>query len=118
LDSSTLDYFPWFVNLPKKSMNLKTPCSVHIVAVINHSTKDTHLWIVSSLWKEGPNVILTIFYYEIKDYLASLQNSRPIELHIQEDNCFRENKNVFLIGFMDMLIKYGKYKKSSLILIN
>lgn len=54
-------------------------------------------------WKKDPNLIITVMWMQIVEHLTTT-TSRPSILWLQLDNCFRENKNNFLYGFLTWLL--------------
>ncbi|XP_078368507.1 uncharacterized protein LOC144652327 [Oculina patagonica] len=52
------------------------------------------------------NALLSTFRHIIK-----LKGSQPPVLYLQLDNCYRDCKNIHILGFCALLVKAGVFKK-------
>lgn len=79
--------------------------SVNAVGCINHSSGLRDYMFYLGTYKKNPNLILTVLYLHlIKQFENGLH--APV-LWLQLDNCFKENKNRWMLGFCCWLIKIG-----------
>src|ERR1700728_3004068 len=61
-------------------------------------------------YKKNPNLILTCFYlYILKHFQYSA--SHPPILWLQSDNCFKENKNRWMLAFSTWLVHLGWFQE-------
>lgn len=79
----------------------------HVTGVIVHGRRsfafvDLHLWPHDS--NLSSNILLQVLLQ---------QSNLPSTLYLQLDNCFRENKNQFLFGFLGVLIRQEIFKEVS-----
>jgi hypothetical protein len=58
------------------------------------------------LWPHDSNLTINIIVH----VLLNLQQLPPV-LYLQLDNCYRENKNQFLFGFLALLIHHKVFKE-------
>ena len=58
----------------------------------------------------GSDTVMTILLKVLRDY----EDPLPPVLKLHMDNCFRENKNRFVLGLCHLLVHYGVFKKVSL----
>ena len=54
-------------------------------------------------FENGSNMIVTIVYHLLEDFLKD-HGKLPKKLHLNLDNCWRENKNRFLFSFLEALL--------------
>ncbi len=74
--------------------------------VLNHGLNEFHLYTsVNGHFSGDPNYIATIIMAHLK-YLREKGNLPP-RLHIQLDNCGRENKNCFILAFICFIVQQG-----------
>ena len=76
---------------------------VHAVGCSNYSSGKSSYMYYLPQWKKDPNLIITVMWMQIVEHLSNTP-SRPSVLWLQLDNCYRENKNNFLFGFLAWLL--------------
>lgn len=59
-------------------------------------------------WPHDPNLTLTIIILLLAD-----MGELPPTLYLRLDNCARENKNRYMLGFCSLLVDIGVFKKVS-----
>ena len=74
----------------------------HLVGVISHGNQKVFTYTITERWPHGSNLTIEI----LQRTLTMLeQDSRlPPVLYLQMDNCSRENKNQFVLGFLCWLV--------------
>jgi hypothetical protein len=85
-----------------KSTGMLPKLPVHAVGVINHSQQLRDYSFFLSDYKKNPNLILTILFLHIQNHIE--HNGHPPILWLQLDNCFKENKNRWMLAFAFWLI--------------
>ena len=92
----------------RKSKETSQPAKLrcHLTAVLDHG-KATLAYLDIFQWPHDSN-------YTINTLLSALERREklPDVLHLQMDNCWRENKNQFVISFLALLILLGVFKKA------
>ena len=99
-------------NLPHLARKNKSACNMwvlrtHITGAIVHGRR-SFAFIDEHLWPHDSNLSMNI----LLSILSQLENLPPT-LFIQLDNCFRENKNRFVFGFLAMLVHHKVFKEVS-----
>ena len=103
MDHSKL-LLPRFMRKSKETSQLaKLRC--HLTAILDHG-KATLAYLDMFQWPHDSN-------YTINTLLSTLERREklPDVLYLQMDNCWRENKNQFVISFLALLILLGVFKK-------
>jgi hypothetical protein len=59
-------------------------------------------------WPHDANLIANIMLL-----IFNQEKPLPPVLYLQLDNCFRENKNKYMLGFCSLLVEFGIFKKVS-----
>ena len=65
------------------------------------------------IFENGSNMIITIIYKLLEEYVSDHQ-SLPRKLHLNLDNCWKENKNRFLFSFLASLVHLNVFEEVSL----
>lgn len=86
-------------------MVLKT----HITGAIMHGQSNS-FYIDLNQWPHDPNMTITC----LLNSLCRGRRSFPPKLYIQCDNCGRENKNKYVLGFLAYLCVAGYVKEASI----
>ena len=99
---------PRFLTNSKQFANFqKLAC--HITGAIitsgHYPKKEKQFFFVNhNQFEQGSNMIVTIVYHLLLDFLLEFKRF-PKKLHLNTDNCARENKNRFMFAFCDALVK-------------
>ena len=97
------------VPITKKSANLEK-LTVNAVGTINHSSLERDYMFFLDEYKKNPNLILTCFYLHILKHFQYSASHPPI-LWLQSDNCFKENKNQWMLAFSTWLVHLGWFQE-------
>jgi hypothetical protein len=100
---------PSIVSVTKESANLPKMC-VSAVGTINHSTSTWDYLFFLDQYSKNPNLILTCFYLHILDHFRK-NPAHPSILWLQADNCFKENKNRWMLAFTSWLVHLGWFNE-------
>ena len=82
--------------------NIKT----HLTGVLVHGVQDAWGFLDCDQWPHASNLTINVLI----NILSMYENLPPI-LYIQLDNCYRENKNKYVIGFCCLLVELGVFEK-------
>ena len=80
----------------------------HVTGALVHGKKD-HFYVDLLQWPHGPNLSISSLAKAICDSRTCL----PPKLYVQCDNCGRENKNKYVIGFLGYLCLAGYVQEVS-----
>lgn len=110
MDGSTDVVLPFRVPAPSAWKDLQLyKLGVH--GVINHGLKKRFLFLHQGQFGCGPDFAISVLHIHLmmmlQDYAGS---SRPHVLYLQLDNCSRENKNKYLIGYCHWLVSNKVFK--------
>ena len=72
--------------------------------------KKAYIFSDSYQWPHDVNLTITVMLH-----LLHTMEVLPPTLYIRLDNCFRENKNQFMLGFCSLLVDIGVFKKVHLL---
>lgn len=94
-----------------KSTSSLTRLRTHLTGAIVH-TQSPHGKLLYAFydmmqWPHDSNLTLEV----LSSILVSLRDRLPPTLYLQLDNCGRENKNKFFLGFCALLVAKGVFKK-------
>ena len=102
-------------NLPaaKSFQDLVRP-ALHCIGVLAHGFQERY-WLSDSDLKKDPATQCEVLSRVIDDILQAchLKASRPRHLHMQGDNCFREQRNQWLLFFGIWLVTLGLFESVS-----
>ena len=92
-------------DLPHFTRKNKSACNMwvlrtHVTGAIVHG-KRSFAFIDVHLWPHDSNLTINI----LLQLLLQLKELPPV-LYLQLDNCYRENKNQFLFGFLALLVHH------------
>lgn len=100
---------PHYIPVPKISTNA-TAMKFHCYGIINHSVNKRYINIIPALYAQGPNMICSILLDHIMHTLSFAKDSqRSRNLTIQVDNCWKENKNKWVLAFAALLVHWKIY---------
>lgn len=108
VDGSSHKEFPWKKQLPK-SFDNKKRLKVGCIGLWNHGRKQRELYWQLPIWPPDSNTIISIIWHHICE--VSKQEPLPPTLYVQLDNCYRENKNVYILSFLEWMVQLGIFKK-------
>ncbi|XP_062566153.1 uncharacterized protein LOC134228510, partial [Saccostrea cucullata] len=102
---------PHFLGRRSNDLDVANLLSTHIQGVINHGLEKFTKYLDINEYAHDSNMVINTILKEL--YGASLQmgNFLPPTLYIQADNCFRENKNRYTLGFCELLIWKNIFKE-------
>ena len=104
---------PHFTVKDKSTANLWT-LRTHITGALTHSTapfgKSSHIFINTADVPSDSNLTLNVLMYTLESYVHQF-NRLPEVLYLQFDNCWRENKNQYVLMFAWLLVEMGIVKK-------
>ena len=69
-----------------------------------------YLYTMSDKWEHGSNQTIELLQRTLLD-IESKKKQLPPVLFLQADNCWRENKNRFVMGYLSWLIKRGIFRE-------
>lgn len=83
---------------------------VKLIGILEHSTENKlRLLTMTGDHKTGANHIVEAVHRYLMD--RSLSGSPPPKLYVQVDNCTRENKNRFFLGYIECLVRWHLFKE-------
>jgi|ERR1700722_8826531 len=100
---------PHIIPVTKETANLPK-ISINAVGTINHSAATRDYMFFLEQYKKDSNLMLTCFYLHILEHFDVTGKHPPI-LWLQADNCFKENKNRWMMGFCYWLVHIGWFKE-------
>ena len=99
-------------DLPHFTRKTKSACNMwvlrtHITGAIVHGRR-SFAFIDVHLWPHDSNLTINI----LLNILMQLSDDNlPPVLYLQLDNCYRENKNQFVFGFLALLVQLKVFKE-------
>lgn len=104
-------------NVPRSSTNAKEikavePYPFSIVGVMVHGF-EYRSYVVKPTWKHDTNLTIHLLMKTLVRVLETTGRLPPI-LYLQMDNCWRENKNQYLMTFLSLLLKLKVFVKIKL----
>ena len=74
----------------------------------------THVYTVYDNFEHGSNLTIECLQRTFKAIEKKNNGKLPPHLFLQMDNCFRENKNVYVLGYLSWLVERGVFEKVEL----
>jgi len=104
-------------NVPRSSTNAKEikavePYPFSVVGVMVHGF-EYRSYLVKPTWKHDTNLTIHLLMKTLVRVLETTGRIPPI-LYLQMDNCWRENKNQYMMTFLSLLIKLKVFVKIKL----
>lgn len=100
--------FPWILNGPRALVGHSIP--ILLYGTLCHTFNDNkQLYYSPPFYTHEPNYVITVLAYRIITILAQNPTFDPVKLYLQVDNTSRENKNVYIIFFLAVLILLGYF---------
>jgi hypothetical protein len=100
---------PHVIPVTKESGGLPK-LAVSAVGTINHSAQKRDYMFFLDEYRKNPNLILSAFYIHILEHFSATGKHPPI-LWLQSDNCFKENKNRWMMAFCCWLVHIGWFNE-------
>ena len=102
-------------DLPHLIRKNKTACNMwvlrtHITGALIHGRR-SYAFVDVHMWPHDSNLTMNILLSILLD--QSKEDGLPSTLFLQLDNCFRENKNQFVFGFLALLVQKKIFKEVS-----
>ena len=122
IDGAAQDKFaiPFFIERTKSSSS-GVPLMSGIVGVLNHGARKqpggAYVFTVPPNQESGSNVFVSCIHWTLhheQRRLKQLGLPLPEKLHVQVDNCSRENKNRFSHGYVEVLVAHGVFKQATI----
>ena len=82
---------------------------IHVLGLIDHSHSQKKLHLHLDHYHQDPNSVITALYCHVMELFNS--NRRAPTLYLQTDNCFKENKNKYMLAFLKLLIRHRIYQQ-------
>ena len=116
--SIILDYtekfkLPQYVPFPKSWVRSFRP-EVECAGLINHGLQKRELVFHWPSYPHNANLLLSILWHHMYRMLLLEQHAHPQELFLQADNCWRENKNRWVLAFCSWMVMIGLFRKVTL----
>ena len=98
---------------PDKALEKHLPLKVHITGVMIHGMDRTEPMVFTwyDRFPASSNVICTVLWETLSKLSENGTKSFPPVLNLHLDNCWRENKNKYVFGFLKALVTLGYFKK-------
>ncbi|XP_074653607.1 uncharacterized protein LOC141907763 [Tubulanus polymorphus] len=94
---------PHFVGPRSKEMSAAEVLKTHVTGVISHGHNFRKCYVDVLQYKHDSNLTINIL---VKTLWKLSQNGRlPRTLYVQADNCSRENKNKYVLAFLELLVR-------------
>ncbi len=101
------------VVLPKAWMHYGNRLTMVLGGLIDHS-HGKHLYLhPQPFWPKDANLVISTLFHHIHSHIIDnlTPDSCPSVLYLQADNCAAENKNVFMLSFLSLLISLDVFKE-------
>ena len=82
------------------AIKLQTRYPMLIRSIIDHGQSKNIYYYPSHQFGKGPNMIISMLHNHLHRNYFSQPGSQPRTLFLQADNCARENKNRYLMGYL------------------
>jgi hypothetical protein len=103
MDQNKTD-LPHFIRKSKTASNMWV-LRTHVTGAIVHGRR-SYAFIDVHLWPHDSNLTINVLQNIILN-----EKELPPTLYLQLDNCYRENKNQFLFGYLALLVHYKIIKE-------
>ncbi|XP_062609674.1 uncharacterized protein LOC134271502 [Saccostrea cucullata] len=94
---------PHFKGRQSKEFAATRQLNVHVTGVLSHSRNKKILYTDFHQYKHDSNLTLNILLKVLWNH--SKGKPLPPVLYLQADNCFRENKNKYVLSFLELLVR-------------
>ncbi|XP_053401089.1 uncharacterized protein LOC123558034 [Mercenaria mercenaria] len=96
---------PHFKGRLPKSINAADLLKTHITGVISHGHGGFHTFTDFSQYPHDPNLTINVILMMLGRTAQQNDGVLPPVLYIQADNCARENKNRYVLAFLQLLVE-------------
>eukprot|EP00058_Branchiostoma_floridae_P005491 XP_002590979.1 hypothetical protein BRAFLDRAFT_69470 [Branchiostoma floridae] len=105
-------YLPHFVGDKSKDLSTADQMKVHVSGIISHGHGLRSTYVDFFEYSHDSNLTLNLLLKLLGK--LSTRNPLPPILFIQADNCYRENKNKYMLAFLDMLVHMRIFREIQL----
>ena len=109
-------YLPRYLELSKDQVQKeRLPSKISGCTIYNgwyEENRKVLFYINHDIFENGSNMIITIVYLLIQEFLKD-HNKLPRKLHLNMDNCWKENKNRFVFSFLASLLELKIFEEIS-----
>jgi hypothetical protein len=99
-----------FVFPPPSHVKNATHFTIHPFGVIDNGTGCRQLYLHHGQFGHGPNLVISILHQHLYRTYSNMPLI-PSQLYLQMDNCWRENKNLYVLGYLGLLLHYSLFEK-------
>ncbi len=113
MDGMNTPSFPLKMPMPKGTSRIDR-LKLHVLGFIDHGNNSYHMFGSLDHWSHGSNYVTSILWTYLQTRMKTCieeGTTWPHTLYLQIDNCWRENKNTTLFGFLALLIKHGWFRE-------
>jgi len=99
--------------VPKAWMHYGNRFTMVLGGLIDHS-HGKHLFLhPQPFWPKDANLVISTLFHHIRARLLTntTPNTRPSVLYLQADNCAAENKNVYMLAFLSLLVSLDVFQE-------
>jgi hypothetical protein len=83
---------------------------LHLVIVVVHNL-NTYCYMVPQCFHSDSNLTVEVLQQTLKSVEARMHQKLPGVLHLRADNCWRENKNRFVLAYLADLVQRGVFRE-------
>ncbi|XP_053381316.1 uncharacterized protein LOC123543812 [Mercenaria mercenaria] len=102
---------PHFAGRPSKIINHADLLKTHVSGIVNHGQGKFSTYVDFNQYPHDPNLTINLILKTLKKVAEEQGNRLPKIFYLQADNCFRENKNRFVLGFLELLVTEQIFKE-------
>ncbi|XP_052787711.1 uncharacterized protein LOC128222654 isoform X2 [Mya arenaria] len=96
---------PHFTGRLPKSLSAADLLKTHITGAICHGHGGMYSFLDINQFPHDPNLTIDVILRILEKTVTTNSNRLPPTLYLQADNCVRENKNQYVLGFCELLVK-------------
>ncbi len=104
---------PTHFPVPKAWMHYGNRFTMVLGGLIDHA-QGKHLFLhPQPFWPKDANLVISTLFHHICTCILSctVPHSRPSTLYLQADNCAGENKNIYMLMFLSLLISLDMFQE-------
>ena len=101
---------PHFASCKAKCVNPGDLLQTHVTGIISHGHDEKITFIDLNQYKHDCNLNMNILLQVLKQH-ACKHLMLPEVLYLQADNCYRESKNKFMLGFCELLVQLNIFRE-------
>ena len=83
---------------------------LHLVIVVVHNL-NTYCYMVPQCFHSDSNLTVEVLQQTLKSLEARMDYTLPSKLYLRADNCWRENKNRFVLAYLADLVQRGVFRE-------